>query len=102
VPDRGPRTCAPRCRTRTTHHADRRQTTTDPPGDGKARQHFTALAYGSPPQKAGVTSTLRGHSYIDDAGGIGKYRGGAGAFVTIEALIDVEIIWGGGGWGEAG
>lgn len=31
------------------------------------------------------------HAYIIDSGGVGKFRGGAGAFVTIEALSEVEI-----------
>ncbi len=89
-----------------------------PDGDG--------IAFSSPPMAGGVVRqsvyehvereapvVFWDHSYIIDSGGIGKYRGGAGAFVTIEALTEVEITcvsdriykggpgYGGGGHGMA-
>lgn len=84
------------------------------------------LAFSSPPMTGGVVRqsvyehvereapvVFWDHSYIIDSGGVGKYRGGPGAFVTIEALTEVEITcvsdrirkggpgYGGGGHGMA-
>jgi N-methylhydantoinase B len=84
------------------------------------------IAFSSPPMTGGVVRqsvyehvereapvVFWDHSYIVDSGGVGKYRGGAGAFVTIEALSEVEITcvadrirkggpgYGGGGHGMA-